>query len=379
MKIVICPDSFKGCLSAKQVAQAIYNGMKKTFPKGEYKILPMADGGEGTIDALVSALGGKKYKADVLDPLGRKIRSEYAILSDGTGVIEMSSASGLPLLKPQERNPLITSTYGTGQLILELIKKKVKSILIGVGGSATVDGGVGMAKALGVKFFSDSGKELKEGGGFLGKLAKIDITNINKDVFKTDITVLCDVRNPLTGKFGAARVFAPQKGADEKMVELLEKNLSHYAKVIKKQLKKDIEKLPGSGAAGGLAAGLVAFLNAKIKEGSKFIVEKTGLENHLKNADIVITGEGKIDNQVRFGKTIMAVLEIAKKHCVPVIALCGMKIGSLDYLYKNGLTAVLPIVPGVVSLETSMKNARKYIEHTSRDIGRLLKCFYQGK
>ncbi|MCX7705775.1 MAG: glycerate kinase [bacterium] len=379
MKIVICPDSFKGSLGAKEVAKAIYQGMHKILPEANYEILPMADGGEGTIDALLNALGGKKYHAIVLDPLGRKIKAEYAILSDGTGVIEMASASGLPLLKPEERNPLVTSTYGTGQLILELVKRKVKSILIGVGGSATVDGGMGMAMALGVKFLSSSNKPLRQGGGFLGKLARIDISGINKDVFMTDITVLCDVRNPLTGKYGAAKVFGPQKGADEKMVQLLEKNLRHYAQVIKNQLKKDIENLPGSGAAGGLAAGLVAFLNAQIKEGSRFIVEKIRLENHLKNADIVITGEGKIDNQVRFGKTIMAILECSKKHNVPVIAICGIKSGSLEYLSKNGLTAVFPIVPGVISLEESMKNARTYIEDTSKEIARLMKCFCQNK
>lgn len=349
--------------------------MKSVLTDAQYSILPMADGGEGTTDALLNAIGGKKYKALVSDPLGRKICAEYAILSDGTGVIEMASASGLPLLKPEERNPLLTSTYGTGQLILELIKKKVKSFLIGVGGSATVDGGMGMAKALGVKFYSRSKKELREGGGFLGKLVKIDTSGINVDVLRTDITVLCDVTNPLTGRYGAAKVFAPQKGADIKMVELLEKNLRHYAQVIREQLKKDVENIPGSGAAGGLAAGLVAFLNAKIKEGSKFIAEKIELEKHIKDADIVITGEGRIDGQVSFGKTIMAVLEKAKRHNVPVIALCGIKSGSIDDLYRNGLTAVFSIVPGPVKLEESIKNAGDFIKDTSREIARLIKCF----
>ncbi|MCM8821558.1 MAG: glycerate kinase [Candidatus Omnitrophica bacterium] len=375
MKIVICPDSFKGSFSAKEVAKAIRKGMKSVLTDAQYSILPMADGGEGTTDALLNAIGGKKYKALVSDPLGRKICAEYAILSDGTGVIEMASASGLPLLKPEERNPLLTSTYGTGQLILELIKKKVKSFLIGVGGSATVDGGMGMAKALGVKFYSRSKKELREGGGFLGKLVKIDTSGINVDVLRTDITVLCDVTNPLTGRYGAAKVFAPQKGADIKMVELLEKNLRHYAQVIREQLKKDVENIPGSGAAGGLAAGLVAFLNAKIKEGSKFIAEKIELEKHIKDADIVITGEGRIDGQVSFGKTIMAVLEKAKRHNVPVIALCGIKSGSIDDLYRNGLTAVFSIVPGPVKLEESIKNAGDFIKDTSREIARLIKCF----
>ncbi|MCM8788502.1 MAG: glycerate kinase, partial [Candidatus Omnitrophica bacterium] len=226
-----------------------------------------------------------------------------------------------------------------------------------------------------VKFFSDSRKELREGGGFLGKLAKIDISGINKDVLKAKITVLCDVTNPLTGRYGAARVFAPQKGADKKMVELLEKNLRHYAQVIREQLKKDIENMPGSGAAGGLAAGLVAFLNAKIKEGSRFIAEKIELERHIKNSDIVITGEGRIDSQVKFGKTIMAVVEKAKRHNVPVVALCGIKSGSIDDLYKNGLTAVFSIVPGPIKLEESIEKSQDFIKDTSREIAGLIKCF----
>ncbi len=377
MKIVICPDSFKGSLSARQVAESIFKGLKRVIPEAKYVILPMADGGEGAVDAFLFAIGGRKYHAFVHDPLGRKIKAEYAVLSDGTGVMEMASASGLPLLKAEERNPLISSTYGTGELLLELVKKKVKTILIGAGGSATVDGGMGMAKALGVKFFSESKKELADGGGSLGKLKTIDISGLNKQVLKTRIIVLADVKNPLTGRYGAARVFAPQKGADSKMVEVLEKNMKHYAHIIRTQLKKDVENMAGSGAAGGLGAGLIAFLDAEIKEGSRFIAEKIDLENHIKDADIVITGEGKIDSQVRFGKTILAVIEKAKKYRVPVIALCGQKTDSLDALYKRGLTAVFSIVPGPVLLPESMEKAHIFLEKTSGEIAGLIKCFYQ--
>lgn len=379
MKIIICPDSFKGAIGSIEAAKAIKKGMSKVLPDARYVLLPMADGGEGTVDVLLYAIGGKKYTETVHDPLGRKIKAEYAILKDGTGVIEMASASGLPLLKKEERNPLITSTYGTGELILALIRKKVKSILIGVGGSATCDGGSGMAMALGVNFYSDSGEKIKEGGGFLDKLKRIDISGINKNVLKTSITVMCDVRNPLTGKYGAARVFGPQKGADKKMVEILEKNLCHYAKIIKQQLGKDIQKIPGSGAAGGLSAGLVAFCNAKIVEGSRFIAENIGLEKNIKDAHLIITGEGRIDSQVRFGKTIMAVLEVAKKYNVPVIGLCGIKSGSLDSLYKNGLTAVFPIAPGPVSIEESMKNTKTFLENTAKEVAGLVKCFCQNR
>mgnify|MGYP000868974113 FL=1 len=375
MKILICPDSFKGSLSAKEVANTICLAMSKILPDAIFITSPMADGGEGTVDALLSGIGGKKYTVSVLDPLGRKINAEYAILSDGTGVMEMACASGLPLLKTHEKNPLVTSTYGTGQMILEMVKKKVKHILVGVGGSATVDGGMGMAKALGVKFYSKSGKELKEGGGFLGRLAKIDVSGINQDVLKTKITVLCDVNNPLTGQYGASRIFGPQKGATEQMVELLDSNLHHYATIIKKQLKKDVEFIPGAGAAGGLAAGLYAFLNAYLVEGAKYIAEKLNLEKHIKESDVIITGEGKIDSQVKFGKTILPVIETAKKYQKPVIALCGQKARDTEFLRNAGLTATFPIVPGPVLLEEAMKNAKAYLQDTAREIACLIKCF----
>lgn len=379
MKIVICPDSFKGSLYSHKVAQAIQKGMRKFLPDAQYVLLPMADGGEGTVDVLLSAIGGKKYKTIVSDPLGRKIKAEFAILKDGTGVIEMASASGLPLLKDKEKNPLITSTYGTGQLILALIKKKVKSILVGVGGSATIDGGMGIAKALGVNFYSESGKNLQEGGGFLGELARIDISGINKNVLKTKITVLCDVNNPIVGRYGASRIFGPQKGADEKMIKILDKNLRHYAKIIKKQLNKDIEDIAGSGAAGGLAGGLVAFLNAEIKEGSRFIAEKISLEKNIKDAHLIITGEGKIDSQVKYGKTILAVIESARKYNKFVIAVCGKVSGSLDFLHKSGLSAVFSVAPGPISLEESIKHSKIFIENTSAQIAGLLRCFCKSR
>ncbi len=378
MKIIICPDSFKGCLGSPEVAMAIQKGMKKFLPDAGYVLAPMADGGEGTVDVLLSAIGGRKHKTVVRDPLGRKIKAEYAILQDGTGVIEMASASGLPLLRMDERNPLITSTYGTGQLILELVKKKVKSILVGVGGSATVDGGAGMAMALGVNFYSESGENLREGGGFLGKLAKIDTSGINRDILETKITVLCDVNNPLTGRYGASRIFGPQKGADGKMVKLLDRNLRHYAGIIRKQLKKDIEHIAGSGAAGGLAAGLVAFLNADIRDGSRFIAEKIGLEKNIRDAHLIITGEGRIDSQVRYGKVLLAVIETARKYKKPVIAVCGQISGDIDFLHRSGLSAVFSITPGPVSLEDAMKHSRTLIENTSTQIAGLLRCFYRN-
>jgi len=379
MKILICPDSFKGCLSAIVAGNTIKKGMQKVLPHAQYTVLPMADGGEGTVDALLFAIGGKKYRAIVSDPLGRKIQAEYAILSDGTGVMEMASASGLPLLKQSERNPLITSSFGTGQLIKEMAKRNLTSILIGVGGSATVDGGMGMAMAIGVKFYSKNGKQLRQGGGFLGNLSNIDISGIDEKIKKIKITVLCDVKNPLTGKYGASRVFAPQKGATEQMAKLLEKNLSHFAEIIRKQLKKDIENVPGSGAAGGIAAGLMAFLDAKLVEGSRYIAEKLNLEKHMKNCDFVITGEGKIDGQTKFGKAILPVIETAKKFNVPVIALCGQKSSDAEILRKYGLTSIFSIVPGPVTLEESLRNAEKFLIKTSQELAYLIKCLSKNK
>jgi len=379
MKLVICPDSFKGSISSIQAARAIRLGFAHVFPKADFVLLPLADGGEGTVEALCFAKGGKKFTAKVHDPLGRPVKAEYAVLDDGTGVIEMAAASGLPLLAKSERNPLITSTFGTGELILHILDRGVKRIIIGIGGSATVDGGTGMARALGVRFLSKNGAVVNDGGGALRQISHIDISGLSPQVKSATFIVVSDVNNPLTGRYGAARVFGPQKGATADMVKVLDEGLTHFAAVIKRQFGADVSNVPGAGAAGGLGAALHFFLNAKIIEGSRFIVKEIGLVKHLVGADLLITGEGKIDGQVRFGKAILAVIEAGKKARVPVIAFCGHATREAATLHDMGLCAYFPILPEPVSPGRAMANAIDYLRDAAGQVARLILCLRKKK
>lgn len=373
MKIVIAPDSFKGSLSAIEVADIIGKEIKKVLPKVKIKKFPLADGGEGTVETLVNVTRGKIIHCSVKDPLGRKIRSFFGILGDKkTAVIEMASASGLPLLSIKERNPLITTTYGTGELIKEALERNCHKIIIGIGGSATVDGGAGMAQALGAKLLGKNGKELPFGGGSLGKLAKIDLSLFDRRIKKTKVIIASDVTNPLCGKDGAAKVYGPQKGATPAMVETLEKNLFHYAQVIKRDLDRDVLNLPGAGAAGGLGAGLLSFLDARMEKGVELILKTIELEKCLKDADLVITGEGKIDAQVKYGKTIFGVAKLAKKHKIPVIALCGTITDEAYELHRYGISVLESIISAPMSLEEAMKNTKKFLKKKAGELIRLI-------
>jgi glycerate 2-kinase len=373
MKIVICPDSFKGSLSSAGAARAIQGGFKPVFPAARFILLPLADGGEGTVETLLSARGGRRCTARVHDPLGRPVAAGYAVLKDGTGVVEMAAASGLPLLKAAERNPCVTSTFGTGELILRLLEKGIRRVIIGIGGSATVDGGTGMAKALGVKFLTPRGTLLKEGGGFLARLDRIDAAGLDPRVKRTEFIVVSDVNNPLTGRIGAARIFGPQKGASPAMVKLLDRGLAHYAAVIRRQFGADIDRMPGAGAAGGLGAGLHFFLGARIVEGSRFIVKELGLRGLLRDADLLVTGEGKIDGQVKFGKAILAVIEEGRRARVPVVAFCGQATPEAAGLRKKGLTAVFPILQGPVALDEAMAHAAGHLQTTAGQVAQLIR------
>lgn len=324
MKIVIAPDSFKESLTADEVASAIASGFRKVFPDAEIVNVPLADGGEGTVRALIAATGGKIIKKQVTGPLGTPVTAFYGLLGDGkTAVIEIAAASGLHLIPSEERNPLITTTKGTGELILAALDEGVERIIIGLGGSATNDGGSGLVQALGARLVDEEGRDLPPGGGSLGRLAKIDITGLDSRLFRVKISVACDVTNPLLGEYGASRTFAPQKGATPEMVEELERNLTHYATILKRDLDKDISAIPGAGAAGGTAAGLIAFLDAELKRGIDIVIEATRLEEKIKDADLVVTGEGKIDGQTLSGKTPIGVAQLAKKYHIPVVAICG--------------------------------------------------------
>lgn len=372
LTIVLAPDSFKESMTAKEVCIAMEKGIKKANSKITCIHVPMADGGEGTMQSLIDATGGNIYHIIVKDPLGNEVTAEYGILGNGEiGVVEMASASGIQLVPKERRNPLITTTYGTGQLIKACLDKGIKKILIGIGGSATNDGGIGAVQALGGKFLDIDDTELNFGGGNLGKLEKIDLSGLDKRLNEIEVEVACDVTNPLCGENGASYVFGPQKGATEDMIQILDNNLRHYSDIIKKQCAKNIIDLPGAGAAGGFGAGLVAFLNGELKKGIDMVIEYSGLEEKVKNADMVWTGEGSIDYQTKYGKTPFGVALVAKKYNKPIIALAG-KIGNdIDDLYAN-IDSIFSITRGVTSLEDALKIGKENIEKTSENIIKLM-------
>jgi len=376
MRIVIAPDSFKECLSATQVATAIYDGIKRIVPEVEITCIPMADGGEGTVDSLVEATCGKIIPISSVDALNRPIQSFYGILGDGkTAVIEMSSASGIELLSVEERNPLITSTFGTGLIIKAAMEAGYTQIILGIGGSATNDGGAGMAQALGFGLLDKNGNPIGLGGGSLDKLYSIDRSNAHPLLQNVSITVAGDVRNPLLGTSGATYVYGPQKGATPEMLEILENNLAHFSLIMEQEFGHDFANIPGAGAAGGLGAGLMAFCNAEIVSGFELINQRTHLEEHIMQASFVFTGEGKIDSQTAFGKTVSGVAQLAKKHRIPVIALGGMVADDLSKLYELGVTTVFAIGNQPMSLEESKVRASELLTSTSEQIMRLITGF----
>jgi glycerate kinase len=373
MRILIAPDSYKNALSALEVAKSLKSGLQKVFQDAEFEILPMADGGEGTVEALIDATQGDIITARVHDPLMRPVESSFGITGDGiTAVIEMASASGIQLITSGERNPWITTTYGTGELILAALDRGCRDIILGIGGSATNDCGMGMAAALGVKFLDHAGNSVGPGGGMLAEVTRIDISGLDNRIKETKIMVACDVTNPLTGPSGAAHVYGPQKGADPEMVKKLDSNLKKFSDLIMEQLGKDVGKIPGAGAAGGLGAGLIAFLDGELVEGVPAIAAKTGLEEAVAKADIVITGEGGIDFQTQFGKTPYGVAQVAKKYGKPVIAVAGTIGKGVDELYSKGIDAVISILDRPLSLEEAIEETPALLEATGERIGRLL-------
>ena len=374
MKIVIAPDSFKESLSAKQVAQSIAKGIGKVIPEAEIVQIPVSDGGEGLLDALIEPLGGEIISVEVKDPLLRNIHAAFGILEDKkTGIIEMATASGLELLTESEKNPLITSTFGTGQLIKEALDRGCSIIIIGLGGSATNDGGIGMIKALGGKFLNKKREEIGDGGGGLDKLYSIDLSNFDQRIAQCEIIAACDVSNPLTGINGASLVYGAQKGGSPQELEQLDRNLSHYASVIRSGIGIDIDTPAGAGAAGGLGAALLGFFNAKLISGIDLIIESLELERHVKDADLVITGEGKIDGQTLQGKTVLGVAAIAKKHNVPVIAIAGKVGDGIDEIYDLGVTSIFSITDQPMQLEEAMEQADILIQSCIENIMRIVK------
>jgi glycerate 2-kinase len=374
MKIVIAPDSFKESLTAKEVSDAVASGFRKVFPEANLVKVPMADGGEGTVESLVDATGGEIITCTVTGPLGQQTEAFFGMLGDGkTAVIEMAAASGIHLVTPELRNPMLTTSRGTGELILAALDHGAEHIIMGIGGSATNDGGAGLASALGIKLLDGNGVELQPGGGTLGKLTTIDTSNLDTRLEKVKIEVACDVDNPLTGPNGASAVYGPQKGATPEMVQVLDANLKHFASIIETDLGKRIAEVPGAGAAGGLGAGLLAFLQTELKSGVDIVIQATQLEKHVQDANLVITGEGKIDSQTIHGKTPIGVAKIAKKYNIPVIAIAGSLAKDSHIVKEYGIDALFSIVPGITPLETALLDAADNTERLSENIATLLK------
>jgi glycerate kinase len=380
MKIVICPDSFKESLSSIEVCDCIERGLKKANSKFKIEKIPLADGGEGTVKALVLATEGRSLKCRVRGPLGRRIWAGYGILGDGkTAIIEMAAASGLALVPQKRRNPLLTTTYGTGEIIANALNRGCRRIIIGIGGSATVDGGCGMAQALGAKLLDGKGKEIGFGGGEIGKIEKIDLKFMDKRVRGTKFIIASDVKNPLLGPRGAARVYGPQKGATPNMVERLERGLSHLAKVIRKELSVSVENIPGAGAAGGLGAGLYAFLGAKMENGAELVMKIARLEERIKKADMVITGEGQLDRQTLYGKAIMGVVKMARKYRVPSICIAGSIMPEAKDLYRLGVKGLFSTTTMPMSLQQAMGKSRSLLINASENLGHLLDLMMVNK
>jgi len=355
------------------VAQAIAKGIKRVVADAETIMVPMADGGEGTVEALTYGSHGRIVSTEVTGPLGGKVTAKWGILGDGvSAVVEMAAASGITLVPSEKLNPLVATTYGTGELIRAALNAGCRRLIIGIGGSATNDGGAGMAQALGVRLLDEGGGELPRGGAALAELSRIDTSGLDIRLTGREIIIASDVTNPLCGEQGASRVYGPQKGATGEMCQQLDEALANYAGVIKGDLGIDVMDIPGAGAAGGLGAGLIAFLGAKLISGIEIVSEVAGLAGYLKGASLVFTGEGSIDTQTLFGKTVAGVAAKAKAQGVPVVALGGAVAGDSKEFYQHGIDAVLSIAPGPISLRKSMANAEKLIADAAERALRLI-------
>lgn len=373
MKFILAPDSFKESMTAKEACISMENGIRKVFKDATCIHVPMADGGEGTVDALIESTNGNLHEVEVTAPLGNKVKAKFGILGDGkTAVIEMAEASGIHLVKLEDRNPLLTTTFGTGELIKYALDMNIERIIIGLGGSATNDGGVGMLQALGASFKDSDGKEIAFGGGVLKDLCTIDLSGFDKRIYDVKIEVACDVKNPLTGENGASFVFGAQKGGNKETLEELDSNLKHYAEVVKRDMGKEIDKVEGAGAAGGLGAALIGFCNGKLESGIDLVIKYSNLEDKVRKADFVFTGEGSIDFQTKFGKTPIGVAKIAKKYNIPVIAFGGRIGEGIDELYSLGIDSVIGITPGVISLDEALSKGKENLEISTENVVRIL-------
>ena len=374
MKIVIAPDSYKESLSALEVASAIEAGFREIFPEAEYVKIPVADGGEGTVEAMVAATQGTIVRLTVTGPLGKPVEAFYGLSGDErTAFIEMAAASGLELVPAAQRDPLITTSFGTGELIKDALDRGVDHFIIGIGGSATNDGGSGMMQALGAQLLDEHGKQIAYGGGALPQLARIDIEQLDKRIKQCRFEVACDVSNPLTGDKGASAIFGPQKGATPELVQQLDKALEHYATLIHRDLDIDVLHIDGGGAAGGMGAALHAFCQAELRSGIEIVTEALGLAEQVKDADLVITGEGRIDSQSINGKVPIGVAKVAKQFNKPVIGIAGSLTADVGVVHQHGLDAVFSVLFSICSLDDALANAAQNVRLTARNVAAVIK------
>jgi len=374
MKIVIAPDSYKESLSALEVASAIEAGFREIFPEAEYVKIPVADGGEGTVEAMVAATQGNIVRLTVTGPLGKPVEAFYGLSGDErTAFIEMAAASGLELVPAAQRDPLITTSFGTGELIKDALDRGVDHFIIGIGGSATNDGGSGMMQALGAQLLDEHGKQIAYGGGALPQLARIDIEQLDARIKQCRFEVACDVSNPLTGDKGASAIFGPQKGATPELVQQLDKALEHYATLIHRDLDIDVLHIDGGGAAGGMGAALHAFCQAELRSGIEIVTEALGLAEQVKDADLVITGEGRIDSQSINGKVPIGVAKVAKQFDKPVIGIAGSLTADVGVVHQHGLDAVFSVLFSICSLDDALANAAQNVRLTARNVAAVIK------
>ena len=373
MKIVIAPDSFKESLTALEVANAIETGFKRIFPNAEYVKLPMADGGEGTVQSLVDATQGRLIEAEVTAPLGNQVKSFFGLSGDGkTAIIEMAAASGLHLVPMDKRNPCQTTSFGTGELIKQALDRGVQHIILGIGGSATNDGGAGMLQALGLRLLDKNGQSIGFGGAALSNLAEIQLADLDPRLQHVQIEVACDVNNPLCGERGASAIFGPQKGATPEMVKELDAALAHFAEIADRDCGKQIKEQSGAGAAGGMGGGLLLLPNVQLKAGVQIVLDNLKFAEQVKDADLVITGEGRMDAQSILGKTPIGVARTAKQFNRPVIAIAGCLREDYEVVYEHGIDAVFPIIRNLGDLPIILKQGEQNLISTAQNVARLL-------
>jgi len=372
MRIIIAPDSFKGTLSSCQVIAIVERAALSHFPRAEIVRVPMADGGEGTVESLVIAMGGEYRDCRVQDPLGRPVTARYGIIQGETAVLEMAQASGLPLLKLVDLNPMIASSYGTGQMMKDALDQGIRHFIVGIGGSATNDGGTGLLQALGLKFLDAGGKEVGKGGQVLARIAAFDPSGLDARLAGSEITVICDVSNPLTGPQGATYIYGPQKGAQGGTLTQLEMGMENYRQLILKKLGKDMNQIPGSGAVGGLGAALVSFLGGVLKPGVETILDLVQFNKLLDQTDLVITGEGRIDGQTAFGKVPVGVAKRCKAKKVPVLAISGTASQDAGIIYDYGIDAYISCINREMTLEEAMQQAAPLLEEAADGMFRII-------